>query len=103
MKPLLAFPVFIRRPDFGMQTGSTEALDWFVIATLCFFFFLLGCFATVAWQIWRRTTRPPPHVQLLMELDDSDDEQILSREGDAPPKEPNPKPPWEKNPEWWKQ
>jgi hypothetical protein len=36
-----------------------------VLFTLCTLFFLLGCLAAAAWQIWRRTTRPRPHERLL--------------------------------------
>lgn len=102
MNSLLAFPVYFRRPDATVYAANTAAMDWFVIATLCFFFFLLGCFATAAWQIWRRATRPEPHVQLLMELAESDADRIIEKADEKKPDE-GPKPePWEKKPDWWK-
>lgn len=102
MNALLAFPIFIRRQDPAMYGGNTEAMDWFVIATLCFFFFLLGCFATAAWQIWRRATRPEPHVKLLMELADSDEERIIQSADEKTAAAHSLPPSWEKPPDWWK-
>lgn len=106
MNALLAFPIYFRRPDAGMHAADTAAMDWFVIATLCFFFFLLGCFATAAYQIWRRTTRPEAHVQLLMELaeDEAGGQAPEDKSPDEkPPGMTAPREPWEKAPDWWKQ
>lgn len=109
MKALLAFPIYFRHPEAGMHAADTAAMDWFVIATLCTLFFLLGCFATAAYQIWRRTTRPEPHVQLLMELDDSDatgtnDPETENKNADEkPPGLTATREPWEQAPDWWKQ
>jgi hypothetical protein len=99
MHPLIAF---LARP-----TGDTapitrqwaDASDWFVIFTLSTLFFLLGAFAIWAWMIWRRTTKPEPHVQLLMELENENTPEKLAaaqreQEGDAAP--------WEKSSDWWK-
>jgi hypothetical protein len=81
---------------------DTQAGDWFVIAHLAFFFLLLGCFAWATWGIWRRTTRPAPHMQLIMELAEEE-----SR--DAPTAGVHPSgtsgaaaQPWEKAEDWWK-
>lgn len=79
---------------------NTAAMDWFVLATLAIFFFLLGCFAAVAWQIWRRTTRPEPHEELLQELAHADEDEILgatSESGEAK----MPRASWEKPADWW--
>lgn len=101
MKAILAFPVFVSKPEVIVHAPNTAAMDWFVIATLCFFFFLLGCFATAAWHLWKRTTRPDPHVRLLMELADSDEDQVIQNSDGAPPKSPDCAA-WEKPSDWWK-
>lgn len=103
MNPVLAFPVFVGPQEPVRHAMDTAAMDWFVIATLCCFFFLLGCFATMGWVIWRRTTRPEPHVKLLMELADSGEDNLLH----TPPAEERDKhqsslPPWERSADWWK-
>lgn len=103
MTTLLAFLVFIHRPDFGMYADHTEAMDLFVIMTLCTLFFLLGCFATIAWQIWRRTTRPTPHERLLMELAESNEEEIIQAAEDKSSGAESKITSWEKPPDWWKQ
>ena len=103
MNALLAFPIYYRRPAAGTYAANTAAMDWFVIATMCFFFFLLGCFAMAAYQIWRRSTRPDPHVQLLMELAESDEEKLIQNVDEPPPAMSAPAEPWEKKPDWWKQ
>jgi len=97
MSTLLAFPVWLHRPEFGSRTEDTAAMDWFVLATLATLFFLLGCFATMAWLIWRRTTRPEPHVRLLMELEQEADGTETDEE--KPPKEEGQ--PWERPADWW--
>jgi len=101
MNSLLAFPIYLHKPEPGkiQHAMDTAAMDWFVIATLCFFFFLLGCFATAAWQIWRRTTRPEPHVQLLIELAESDEDGVIRSAEDNKADQTAP---WEKTPDWWK-
>jgi hypothetical protein len=103
MNPLLAFLISHRRPEGGAYAADTAAMDWFVFATLCCFFFLFGCFATAAFFIWRRSTRPEPHVQLLMELDESDAEGLPEETDKKPPQQAAPREPWEKTPDWWKQ
>lgn len=107
MNALFAFPIYLRHPEGGMHAADTAAMDWFVIATLCFFFFLLGCFAMAACQIWRRTTRPDPHVQLLMELAESDEADREDHQdenaGEKSPGLTAPREPWEQAPDWWKQ
>jgi hypothetical protein len=99
----LAFPIYLRHPAAGgAYAANTEAMDWFVIATLCFLFFLLGCFAMAAWQIWRRSTRPAPHIELLIELADSDEEKIIQTADEKSAERLPPSPPWERQADWWK-
>lgn len=102
MNPVLAIPIYLRQPATGVYAANTAAMDWFVIATLCFFFFLLGCFAMAAWQIWRRTTRPDPHIKLLMELADSDEENTLKKADEQMRPSSPQNQPWEKTSDWWK-
>lgn len=103
MNALLAFAVYTGPPEPVRHAVNTEAMDWFVTATLGCFFFLLGCFVTMGWVIWRRSTRPEPHVQLLMELAESDPENIIhtNTEGDAEQGRGT-NPCWERPADWWK-
>jgi hypothetical protein len=99
MHVLLAF---LPRPEGGTKKIPrewAEASDWFVLFTLGTLLFLLGAFAMWAWLIWRRTTKPEPHVQLLMEL-----ENATEREKDATPRtdDTEPNSPWAKSGDWWK-
>ena len=79
---------------------STSAGDWFVVAHLAFFFLLLACFGWATYGIWRRTMRPAPHLQLIMEINDEQTSPMASvrpeggEGGDAMP--------WEKAGDWWK-
>lgn len=86
-----------------MYADDTTAMDLFVIMTLCTLFFLLGCFATIAWQIWRRTTRPTPHEKLFMELAESDEEEIIQAADEKAPASESKAGPWERPQDWWKQ
>mgnify|MGYP000922380399 CR=1 FL=1 len=73
-KPAHAFMTWLDRPaDTVTASEIVPAAQWFVIITLATLFFLLGCFATLMWVIWRRTVNPPPHVRLLMELADEEE------------------------------
>lgn len=95
----LAFAVYLQHPQAGAHTADTAAMDLFVLFTLCTLFFLLGCLATAAWQIWRRTTRPKPHERLLQELAESDADALLrggERADDAGGE------PWAKPADWWR-
>lgn len=76
-----------------------EASDWFVLFTLGTLFFLLGAFAMWAWLIWRRTTKPEPHMQLLMELEE---EQAREARTSVNEPETDTRVPWEQSPDWWK-
>ncbi len=100
MTSLLAFPAFYRRPDFGMPLENTDAMDWFVLANLGFLFLMLGFFAGCAWMIWRRTTRPEPHIQLIMELDDH--ERTHAEEDTKGSASPEERAPWQRSEDWWK-
>lgn len=95
----LAFAVFLHPPQAGAHTADTMAMDVFVLFTLCTLFFLLGCLATAAWQIWRRTTRPQPHERLLQELAETDADTLLG--GGERASEPGGGP-WAKPADWWR-
>jgi hypothetical protein len=97
-----AFAVILKAPDAGAHAADTAAMDWFVLATLCTLFFLLGCIATAAWQIWRRTTRPQPHEQLLQELAEADPDALLNP-GKGSDADETPRAVWEKPADWWRQ
>lgn len=96
MKAVLASSGWLRQPEFGHGAENTAPMDWFVLATLGFLFFLLGCFATWAWLLWRRSEKPTPHVKLLMEMEDAE-HQAEARNAPVDTKEP-----WERPPDWWK-
>ena len=96
------FLAFLPQPEGGTIKVSrewVEASDWFVLFTLGTLLFLLGAFAMWAWLIWRRTTKPEPHIKLLMELEqESADEARTTK----PEVEPETRAPWEKTSDWWK-
>ena len=101
MNALLNTLVGTRHALGGQYVENTAAMDLFVLATLGFLFFLLGCFATWAWLIWRRSNRPEPHVQLMMELDEP--ERPAKDEKGVKPTETEEAAPWERPGDWWKQ
>jgi hypothetical protein len=97
----MAFQVWLREPSHGNRTESTSAGDWFVLAHLGFFFMLLSCFGWAAWSIWKRTNRPEPHIQWLMEMDQADAATwAVKGEGERPKRQPEE--PWERPADWWK-
>lgn len=93
-----AFPIWLRGDSFGRHVEETAASDLFVLAHLGFFFLLLSCFALAVWSIWRRTCRPQPHVQLLMEMEEAEAKGCASAGGAAE----NKGLPWERPADWWK-
>ncbi|MHB1080394.1 MAG: hypothetical protein ACYC67_13395 [Prosthecobacter sp.] len=96
------FLAFLPRPEGGTIKVSrewVEASDWFVLFTLGTLLFLLGSFATWAWLIWRRTTKPEPHIKLLMELEEESAVEARTTMSEAEPETP---PPWAQTPDWWK-
>ena len=100
MHALLAF---LPRPEGGtakVPREWVEASDWLVLFNLGTLLFLLGAFAMWAWLIWRRTTRPEPHIKLLMELED--EERASEARASASAEEPETPAPWEQSPDWWK-
>lgn len=104
MTNFLAFPVYVQQPGSGMSGSSTVAMDWFVLINLAFLMFMLGFFACWAWLIWRRTTRPPPHIQLIMELEEEEaarQKEAPASESATPAGEPE-RAPWEREQDWWK-
>lgn len=100
-----AFAVWLHRPEVGLRGEHVEAMNLFVLITLCCLFFLLGCFGTMAVIIWRRTARPKPHIQLLMELDDVNEPQPPEQPADQTPasfKPPSSGEAWQRPTDWWK-
>jgi hypothetical protein len=98
-KPI-AFMTWLDRPADAMTASEVvPAAQWFVLFTLATLFFLLGCFATLMWVIWRRSVNPPPHVRLLMEMADEEEReaQKAGRASDEPPAAP-----WEREADWWR-
>ncbi len=101
----LAFPLYFQHSaatGVGAKGEHVAGMDLFVMINLAFLLFMLGFFACWAWLIWRRTTKPPPHIQLLMEMDEE-----ISREEAATAEKANhggePEPaPWEREQDWWK-
>lgn len=102
MSGILASPAYFQRPESGMAGEHVAGMDWFVMINLAFLFFMLGFFACWAWLIWRRTTKPAPHIQLLMEMEEEAARQeATTAEAAKPAGEPEPAP-WEREQDWWK-
>lgn len=108
----LAFMVWTDRQVAGSAATGEQVIagDWFVVAHLAFFFLLLGCFGLAVWSIWRRTTRPEPHVRLLMELEEenaaSGGSALARGAGTGPGGEAGrrvERQPWERADDWWRQ
>lgn len=94
---------FFPRPEGGtapLQREWIEASDWAVLFTLGTLFFLLGSIAAWAWLIWRRSTRPQPHVALLMEMEE--DDAGAGERATPHGEKPEPEAPWEQPADWWK-
>lgn len=83
--------------NFGITSEKNGAGDAFVLMTLGFLFFLFGAFAFAGWCLWRRETQPEPHVQLLMEMEQADEEPLVPGSESVP--EPKA---WEQPADWWK-
>ncbi len=96
-------PAFHGRPPSGMENLPVKWADasgWFVIFTLATLLFLLGCFAIWALIIWRRGTKPAPHLQLLMDLEtEAEGEKQTAA---TPAEEVEPRAAWEQPADWWK-
>lgn len=93
---------FLPRPEGGtarIPREWLEASDWAVLFTLATLLFLLGAFAMWAWLIWRRTTKPEPHIKLLMELEE---EAAVEARTTTSQDQPETRAPWEQAPDWWK-
>ena len=99
MPTFLASPTFMQRPEFGMYAENTDAMDLFVLATLACLFLMFGFFAGCGWAIWRRTMKPKPHMQLIMELQE---EETDFQEKPASQHPTDPSAPWERESDWWK-
>ncbi|MCA1964513.1 MAG: hypothetical protein LDL31_11255 [Prosthecobacter sp.] len=87
-------------PAGQIGPAHTAAMDWFVLINLAFLMFMLGFFACWAWLLWRRCTRPAPHLQLLMELEEELAEEKAHPQGTDGPAEPRAE--WERAPDWWR-
>lgn len=99
-KPAHAFMTWLDRPGDAMAASEiVPAAQWFVVITLATLFFLLGCFATLMWVIWRRSVNPPPHVRLLMEMADEEEsrERQAANGGDEDTQAA-----WERDADWWR-
>ena len=77
------------------------AAELFVLFTLTTLFFIIGTFALWMWLLWRRSVNPPPHVKLLMELQDEEDAAAKSKPV-GPDDKDEPAQPWERSADWWK-
>lgn len=102
MHALLAFLPRSEADTARVPRELLEASDWAVLFTLGTLLFLLGAFAMWAWLIWRRSTRPEPHMKLLMELEEEEAAANAART-QPPQEEQEPQAPWEQSPDWWKQ
>lgn len=98
MHLILAFPVYLQRPEFGSHAEDTAAMDLFVIINLAFLFLMLGFFGVCGWMIWRRTVRPEPHMRLIMELEE-DDKPARQTPGTTQQEDAAA---WERPADWWK-
>ena len=77
------------------------ASEMFVLFTLMTLFFILGSFALWMWLLWRRSVNPPPHVKLLMELQEEEDAAAAVTPVGIE-EEDKPAHPWERSADWWK-
>ncbi len=98
----LAFPVYLQHHETGMAGEHVAGMDWFVMINLAFLFFMLGFFACWAWLIWRRTTKPAPHIQLLMEMEEETSRQEAAAAESTSHADVPERAPWEREQDWWK-
>lgn len=78
-------------------TGEViPAAEAFVLMTLAFFAGMVVAVACGAWVIHRRTTRPKPHRQLLMEMQDAQERPSEKKVATPTLKA------WEQDSDWWK-
>jgi len=74
---------------------AIPAAEAFVLLTLGFFGGMVVAVAISAWVLHRRSTRPKPHRQLMLEME----EETEAKES-RPAKEE--RKPWEQDGDWWK-
>jgi hypothetical protein len=96
---------------FSMRTSQPPGLDSprvapasdaFVISTLCFLWFLIGCFVMWAFLLWRRQKNLPQHsTQPTADHGDAEWRQPSSVSSPDETEAPSPAP-WEKPADWWK-
>ncbi|MCB1228318.1 MAG: hypothetical protein KDK99_21105 [Verrucomicrobiales bacterium] len=89
------------------NAGTEEPLAGYLFVTvfMTIFFVMLAFLFGCGWTIWRRTTRPHPHHQLLMELADEDSSTSapeVKTVGSGPNSAPEAEP-WEKPADWWRE
>jgi len=78
------------------STTPVGAAEVFVLLTLGFFLGMVIALGIGAWVIYRRTTRPSSHRQLLMELDGAEDPEPRSASSSTSAEA------WERDADWWK-
>jgi hypothetical protein len=86
--------------NFAIKSESAPGSEAFVLMTIGFLAFLFVGFAISGYVLWRRESRPEPHRQLLMELEDEANTERLAK-GESKEREPDSKP-WERDGDWWK-
>lgn len=91
-------------PPPGIDSAKVvPASDAFVISTLCFLWFLIGCFVMWAFLLWRRQKKLPQRQTRLADRHEGDILQPPSsvQSLDERPDHPSAAP-WEKPADWWK-
>ncbi len=85
----------------AQNTARGEAIpaaEAFVLLTLGFFGGMVVAVAVSAWVLYRRSTQPKPHRQLMLEMEE--ETERAERRESGPAKEE--RMPWEKDADWWK-
>ena len=67
--------------------------EGFVLLTLGFFGGMILAILCSAWVLHRRATRPKPHLELLLELQEEEQKTATEAKGA----------PWERSSDWWKE
>jgi hypothetical protein len=73
------------------DTRHVGASDAFVLLTLAFFGAMVLSVMIAAWVLYRRSTRPAPHRQLMIEMAETG--EFASQETGQN---------WERHADWWK-
>lgn len=75
---------------------AIPAAEAFVLLTLGFFGGMVVAVAFAAWVLYRRSTRPKPHRQLLLEMEEEEPKNPAETRAQESRK------PWEQDADWWK-